>query len=529
MRKPLRSIVKLVNILVVVSLISSCGVIRRRLLGTSTPQGETGGGEGATTSAPITNNVPILVGTPVPVVPLPVLFPSVSTGWGVLVVIPGGSGSTSDAASIAAVASVGPRYMRVAFEWDLSEPQAGQLSFNTQNDSEIAAIEGAGLRVFPTIYVGRGWMNGNPPDARSGGSRSFPPNDLGTVWNAKTGYSPTYYNFVYQFFSHYKGHFDYAAIENEANSKLFWGGTIEEYVRVLKTAYKAIKDADPHVVVTDSGFVASAWGVCIADYYISHNVMGRDQALQLAVTFYAAESRTGNRPITTPAEVERYLGRAQVKEQCRRYNYVLDNVGGSVDALNFHFYEDYNALSIVTDFLRLRAQKTGIPVRVVTNEIGQRGPDVAYAEGADQAKAVFKKMVTAQVVGLEAAVWFSADTVGTAAPSPDKVGLFGSGGVLRPAAGAFKLVAQTMAGYKFKSALSNGPALYHYIFDDTAGKPTLEALWTEGGGQAVGLKAPQGSTQAIVTDYAGKTQTLAVSNGSASLTLTDAPVFVQWK
>ncbi len=522
MRKPLRSIVKLINILVVVSLISSCGVIRRRLLGISTPPGETGGGEGATASAPITNDVPALVGTAAP-------LSSASTGWGVLAVIPGGFGGNSDAASIAAAASVGPRYMRVAFEWDLSEPQAGQLSFNTQNDNEIAAIEGAGLRVFPTIYVGRGWMNGNPPDARSGGSRSFPPDDLGTVWDANTGYSPTYYNFVYQFFSHYKGRFDYAAIENEANSKLFWGGAIEEYVRLLKTAYKAIKDADPHVVVTDSGFVASAWGVCIADYYISHNVMGRDQALQLAVTFYAAESRTGKRPITTAAEVERYLREALVKEQCRRYNYVLDNVGGSVDALNFHFYEDYNALSIVTDFLRLRAQKTGIPVRMVTNEIGQRGPDVAYAEGADQAKAVFKKMVMANVVGLEAAVWFSADTVGTAAPSPDKVGLFGSGGVLRPAAGVFKLVAQTMAGYKFQTALSNGPALYHYLFTDAAGRPTLEALWTEGGGQAVGLKAPQGSTQAVITDYAGRTQALAVRNGAANLTLTDAPVFVQWK
>src|SRR3990172_11160211 len=102
MRMPLRSIAKLVNILVAVSLVSSCGVIRRRLLGTSTPPGETGGGEGVTTPAPTTNNVPVLVGTPVPVGTLPVLFPSVSTGWGVLVVVPGGSGSTSDAASIAA-------------------------------------------------------------------------------------------------------------------------------------------------------------------------------------------------------------------------------------------------------------------------------------------------------------------------------------------------------------------------------------------------------------------------------------------
>ncbi|MBI2977120.1 MAG: hypothetical protein HYY33_09230, partial [Chloroflexi bacterium] len=175
--------IKLVFVLVLAGVLSGCGFIRRRLLGASTPPGETGGGEGVTAPAPTTNNVPALVGTPVPVGTLPVLFPSASTGWGVLAIIPGGSGSISDAASIAAVASAGSRYMRVNFDWDISEPQAGQLSFNTQNDSKIAAIEGAGLRVFPTIYVGRGWMNGNPPDARSGGSRSFPPDDLGTVWD----------------------------------------------------------------------------------------------------------------------------------------------------------------------------------------------------------------------------------------------------------------------------------------------------------------------------------------------------------
>jgi hypothetical protein len=102
----------------------------------------------------------------------PVFLPSVlspkdfnPTSFGVLAVIPGSSGSTSDPAAVAAVADLGTRYMRVSLDWAISEPEPGQLSFATRNDEIIQRIERSGLRMFPTLYVGSGWMNGSPPAA----------------------------------------------------------------------------------------------------------------------------------------------------------------------------------------------------------------------------------------------------------------------------------------------------------------------------------------------------------------------------
>lgn len=457
-------------------------------------------------------------------------FPTTTVvpAFGVLGIIPGGSGSMSSPQVINAVAASGAGYMRANLLWSDSEPKPGQLSFNSPNDTKIQAIEAAGLRLFPTVSVGRGWMNGSRPGFLGGGSESYPPDDLGTVWSDQSGYSPGYYNFIFQFFSHYRGHFDYVAIENEANSNIFWGGTAEEYARLLKTAYKAIKAADPNVKVVDSGYVDLAWGLCIAANYLSTGLKPRSEVVQFATTFTHAE--TSKLRIQSAADLENLLRRPAIQEQCQKLDYTLNNIGGSVDAINFHYYEDYRVMYYVTDWIRLRIKDAGYRAGIVTNEVGQRGPDLAFAEGSEHAKAVFKKLVTTQVLGLEAVVWFSADTIGSpVAPSPDKVGLIGEGGTLRPAGRTFKLVVDTLsAGYLFQSAQSSGPSLYHYVFVDNQGQPTLEALWSESGSQTLSLKAPEGRAKATVIDFSGQTQVLTVTDGTAILTLTDAPVFVTW-
>ena len=94
-------------------------------------------------------------------------------------------------------------------------------------------------------------------------------------------------------------------------------------------------------------------------------------------------------------------------------------------------------------------------------------------------------------------MWFSADSIGTCAPSPDKVGLFGGSGSLRPAANTFQLVAQTIGhGYRFETASSSGPSLCHYLFTDVTREARLEALWAEGVGRVVTL-TPRLGTAAL--------------------------------
>lgn len=449
--------------------------------------------------------------------------------FGILAVVPDESRSTFDAGAIEAVADSGAQYIRIALEWAIAEPAPGQLSFETQNDAIIASVESQGLRLFPTLYVGRGWMNGNPPGQLAGGSRSFPPDDLSSAWSDDYGYSPSYYNFVFQFIRHYAGHFDYVAIENEANSKLFWGGTTEDYIRLLQTAHLAIQAADPNVMVVDSGMVSAAWGLCVALDYIDSGQMSREAAVQLALAYYSAEAASTGR-LTTAKQVEQALKQTRVQEQCDRYEYILDHLGGAVEAVNFHFYEDYRALPIVTDWIRSRMTSAGYSAGLLSHEFGQRGPDVEYAEGEQHAQSVFKKLVMGASQGLEVMVWFSADTINTAAPSPDKVGLFDADGRPRLAAQAFATVAEQLnAGYHIQQILSDGPTLYHYQFANETDAPTLEALWVEGDEQTLTLTAPPGYTTVVVTDYLDNAQPAELVNGTVVFTLTTAPVWVRWE
>ncbi|NIM94632.1 MAG: hypothetical protein GTO18_13105 [Anaerolineales bacterium] len=456
------------------------------------------------------------------------IVPGKISNMGILAVIPQGSGSTNDPAAIKAVNDVGAGYMRVNLDWAVSEPSPGELSFDTRNDRKIERIEGSGLRIFPTVYVGIGWMSEESAASTDTRSRSYPPDDLSSSWDDVYGYSQGYYEFLYQFFTHYRGHFDYVAIENEANSSLFWGGTADEYVRLLRTAYKAIKDADPDVFIVDSGFVSSVWGICIFDDYLKMGLKSKDEIVDMAVSYYS--SPTATHQIQSENELDEYLSNPRVQEQCRRVNHILGEILDSVDGINFHFYEDYRVMHFITDWLELKKSSVGSSPAIVTNELGQRGPDLSYAKSDEHAIEVFKKLITGLSLQLDVIVWFSIDTIGKQTPSPDKVGLFGAEGVLRPVARTFELVLRTIdSEYYVKEIVSAGPTLFHYVFADSVGNPSLEALWSEGDEQLVSLSSPEGAREVLLIDYAGSSQSFPVEGGSFEFLLDGVPYFILWK
>ncbi len=314
--------------------------------------------------------IPFVVAPPPAQSPETIQYPVDLPAAGMLAYFPS-DGSSDSPGIAAAVAGTGAQYMRISLDWSISEPAPGQISFDTPNDTAIWNIEQAGLRVFPTLYVGKGWMNRYP----TGDTRSYPPADLSQSWSDAYGYSPTYYNFVYQFFSHYQGHFDYVAIENEANSEWFWGGSADDYVRLIKTAYKAIKAADPHVIVADSGFVSDALGLAIAGDYLSNGLKSQDWVTQFAEAYYDVPSMPVY--IDSFSDLQIALANPTVSEQNRRIYTMLDNMGGSVDAVNFHFYQNEQVLPEVVAWLRSRTFRAGYTPQVLTNEIGFRAADLS--------------------------------------------------------------------------------------------------------------------------------------------------------
>ncbi|HKS24965.1 MAG TPA: hypothetical protein VJZ76_19375 [Thermoanaerobaculia bacterium] len=190
--------------------------------------------------------------------------------------------------------ALNPQYVRVSVFWADEQPAAtSPVSFTKQADRFIAGVEAAGMRVLPTIYVGRAaWINGHDEPAGSHVSASFPPNDL-----------DAYSAFLKTYIGHYAGHFDVIAIENEENSILYWGGSASKYVTLLKTAAAAIRSVDPKAKITDGGMVTSVWGTVIAKDWITTGARSRTDALNFAYGYFTDDQPPGVVPsqLSTPS------------------------------------------------------------------------------------------------------------------------------------------------------------------------------------------------------------------------------------
>ena len=201
-----------------------------------------------------------------------------------------------------------------------------------------------------------------------------------------------------------------------------------------------------------------------------------------------------------------------------------------MDAINFHFYETPDALTIITDFMAGQmASNWGYSKPILSHEIGQLPglypsyDDVGYARDA------FKTLVIGQTItqttgyapGLLADFWFSIDIVAVA--------LWDSQGNPRPVADAYSLVVHAIGNqYTFDGAQAAGPNLFHYVFADREGTPGLEFVWTETAPEQVTLHPPIGKTQALVTDYLNLSP--QIYSGTFTLTVSpDTPLQVQWQ
>lgn len=444
-------------------------------------------------------------------VALPPSFP-----LGMLAVLPGIPRPTDRAqAAAAAIAAAGGSYQRpgVAYEWSLAEPTQGNLSFATAQDSLIAMAESKGLKVLPSLSVGSGWMT-----LPSGNAKSFPPSDLATVEDPTFGYSRSYHGFVTAWITRYAGHFDWVAIENEENSILFWGGSADEYVRLFKTAAKAIHAVDPHARVTDGGMVSTVWGLCAPKDWLDSGRKSRAEVGQAMVHYFfrAAQTGTSEAACSTGESCLALLADARVVETCARAGAILEGIRDAADGVNFHFYEDWSALPLATGWLKEKVPGKAL----LTNELGQRGT-LAYASSSALSADLFKVLVVGRREGLSAGIYFAADTVGTTAPSPDKVSVLDPDGAERPATATFRLVAQRLSTSQAVRALAEGPTVYHYAFDDR-----LQALWSTASAAPRTLAAPEGTSGATLVSAEGAESPLPLVDGKVSLTPSPAPVFV---
>ncbi|MEW6156220.1 MAG: hypothetical protein AB1813_02240 [Verrucomicrobiota bacterium] len=450
---------------------------------------------------------------------------------------------------------------RMDVEWARQETAPGVFAFDSLREV-IRETESAGLRLFPTLYVGRGWMNQRVPRAEGAKEpRSFPPIDLQSSPDPVHLHSRTYYQFVRRFLEEFRGHFDYIAIENEPNSILYWGGGIVdtntnaidpvraslEYVWLVKTAYKAIKEIDPAVRVIDGGMVTGVWGNVMAKDWLETKARSRDEAIDFAFQYYTvgipANPEFAN--VTRDQLADILEGRVQsdfLTNTWPRVITIMDGLAGVVDGFNFHYYESYRWIPQLADWIRDRTSRAPVSylTPVVCNEIGIRGTAKTGCDPADpfapeeldrQARETCKTLVACRVAALPVVTWFSIDTVcATNRIQTDNISLLNlDHTTLRACGEAFRRVTRLLNAHgRWHRAVASGPDLFQYEFLDASARPVLVAAWTENGPMEITLAVPAGFSEVEVTDYLGRETVEQITSETFTIAV-ESPVFIRWR
>src|SRR5581483_2443552 len=132
--------------------------------------------------------------------------------------------------------------MRTSFGWDDYEPQRGQYDFDWLKRFVALAAKN-GIKLRPYIGYTPKWAGKPGADKED--------------WNNAPADPRDWYNFVYNLVRALQPYGNVISYEiyNEENARLWWDGSIDEYMETLKTGYLAVKAVDPRLDVLIGGFV----------------------------------------------------------------------------------------------------------------------------------------------------------------------------------------------------------------------------------------------------------------------------------
>ncbi len=136
------------------------------------------------------------------------------------------------------------KWVRFGIAWERIEPSPGRYDWE-QLDRIVNETARHHLHLLVTLRALNSWAGthhaGNSHETE-GHQAATPPKDLGQ-----------FARFVAAVAARYKGRGVCWQIENEPNLDVYWLGTREDYVHLLKTAYAAIHKADPAATVVSAG------------------------------------------------------------------------------------------------------------------------------------------------------------------------------------------------------------------------------------------------------------------------------------
>lgn len=211
-----------------------------------------------------------------------------------------------------------------------SPPEGGVHHYNwTRLDRLILEYQECGFEVQVILKCANPWAaTGYERDVREVFRRSYPPRE--EYWD-------DYYQFVYSVVERYDcdGYMDapgllhpvrYYEIESEAHNSILWAGTVEDYRRLLETAYRAAKRAYPEVKIILSG-------INFGDLFDD---------------------------CPSPAEVEEMI-RSLPPGLKKAYNFIVESLslGDYYDIVDLHFNRNYTGIPYAVEWVRQELAKHG--------------------------------------------------------------------------------------------------------------------------------------------------------------------------
>ncbi len=208
-----------------------------------------------------------------------------------------------------ALADTGENWAIEDFLMYLIEPQEGQPFQWTATDRLVAALQQQHVNIVGIISYSAGWANRDHPDDTGAREPSF--------------YMPKldkYDAFVRALVDHYKSSIQYWEVWNEPSEGQFWKPqpNAVDYAALLKTAYPAIKAANPNAKVLNGGMPGNA-----VAYLEQMVAAGAGDSFDIfAMHTYAqpadpSQGRTQSRPeVHKIAEVELTKYRAFLQRHC---------------------------------------------------------------------------------------------------------------------------------------------------------------------------------------------------------------------
>ncbi|GEM_PF-5120038 len=346
------------------------------------------------------------------------------------------------------------------------------------------------------------------------GGVSLPPEDLEENYSPEYGYSRNLYLFVHHLLKENRG-IKILVVENEANAPNFWGGTPQEYIKVLKTVYKSAHETEPGVKIANSGCASPVWGILIAWERWKKGEEGEEICRFLREYLGEHPAFQGKIPQNNQ-ELARFFKERTVQEMIEKVEFFLEGVKGCLDLFNFHYYEKIEFLPLVVEWIRKEMRARGYEYPLICNEFGVRKKGGLSDE--ELAKEIFRCLVVARACGIQWIFWFPYDS------KNGQVGILKKRWELKELpAYTFRLVTSLLdERYTLERKEEREGISLYYFRNNGKGKVDLIAFWGKGGNIYLNLTQKPSRIEEI--KYDGERLPLSPSS---YLTLPPEPGFLR--